>query len=169
MIIVSSLGQSEKAFGEFSPTHVVSILENDEAKAPIFESLSPGNHLKLIENCSASANCDGISGEARCERLIAFAKSWDRKAPLLIHCNEGVARSMAAAFIIMCIVEPDKSEHEIAERLRNAAPHADPNLLLISEADEILGRNDRMIEAVLDLCPSCNAVTAPIVALPVAA
>ena len=167
MIVVSSLGESTAAFQQYAPSHVVSILEGDEAAPPEFAALAPDKHLKLIENCSAAENCDNET--ARCKRLISFAQSWDRQAPLLIHCHQGVARSMAAAFIIMCVVDEAASEKDLAARLRDAAPHADPNLLLVSEADEILGRQDRMIEAILGLCPCCATVDAPIVTLPVAA
>lgn len=146
---------------------MVSILEGDEAAPPAFEQLPQDRHLKLIENCSTSANCDDDA--SRCAKLIAFAKNWNRQAPLLIHCHQGVARSMAAAYIAMCAVENETCEKSIAARLRAAAPHADPNLLLISEADELLGRDDRMVEAILGLCPSCGTVAAPVVTLPVAA
>ena len=168
MIVVSSLNHAEEAFRRYRPSHVVSILDCEEPTPPAFDALAPENHITLIENCSESAQCDEDK-QSRCDRLIALARRWDRKAPVLIHCNQGVARSMAAAYILMCAVEDEHCEKDIAERLRKAAPHADPNLLLVSEADSLLDRDDRMVEAILDLCPSCGAVAAPIVTLPVAA
>lgn len=168
MIVVSSLSHAAEAYKRFQPSHVVSILDHEEAALPGFEGLAPENHLLLISNCSEKDNCKE-SETPRCDKLITLAKNWDHKAPVLIHCVEGVARSMAAAYIIMCAVEEGHCEKAIAERLRKAAPHADPNLLLISEADDLLQRNDRMVEAILDLHPSCNAVAQPIVTLPVAA
>ena len=157
-----------EAYKRFRPSFVVSILDHEEADAPVFDGLAEENHLKLISNCSDAERC-GEAETPRCDRLISIALKWDRSAPILIHCNQGVARSMAAAYIIMCAVEEHQSERAIAERLRKAAPHADPNLLLISEADGLLNRDDRMIEAILDLTPSCGAVAKPIVTLPVAA
>ena len=171
MIIVSSLGHSEEAFRKHQPSYVVSILDNDEPTPPVFDTLPPENHIRLIENCSRGAVASGP--DTRSARLVDLARRWSNdegpKAPILIHCHLGVARSMAAAFIILCAIEDSHSEKEIAQRLRDAAPHADPNLLLISEADSLLGRDDRMVEAVLDLCPSCATVSAPIVTLPIAA
>lgn len=166
MIVVSSLDHAAEAFERFRPSHVVSILDHEEATPPAFATLAPENHLQLIGNCSETAPCDDA---ARCDKLLKFARRWDRKAPLLVHCNQGVARSMAAAYIVMCAVEEGRCEKALANRLRNAAPHADPNLLLISEADALLNRDDRMVEAILDLSPSCGAVAKPIVTLPVAA
>lgn len=172
-IIVSSLGASADAFAAHKPSHVISILDFDEPTPPEFDALDDCRHLKIIEDCNrASPDCQKTAEEERCKRLIDFAHCWasngpDRK-PLLIHCHQGVARSMAAAYIIMCAVEDKSCEHALARRLREAAPHADPNLLLISEADALLGRDDRMVEALLELCPCTRAVASPIVCLPVA-
>lgn len=168
MIVVSSLDNAAEAYERFQPSHVVSILDHEEAAPPAFAALAPENHLRLIGNCSEAAPC-GDDDAPRCDQLIEFAQRWNRAAPLLIHCNQGVARSMAAAYIIMCAVEEGRCEKALADRLRKAAPHADPNLLLISEADALLNRDDRMVEAILDLSPSCGAVAKPIVTLPVAA
>jgi len=167
MIVVSSLNHAREAYSRFRPAYVVSILDHEEAEAPDFDGLAAENHLQLISNCSRR-DC-GDADTPRCDRLIALARRWNRAAPILIHCNQGVARSMAAAYIIMCAVDEHRSEREIAESLRKAAPHADPNLLLISEADGLLNRDDRMVEAILDLTPCCGAVAEPIVTLPVAA
>lgn len=167
MIIVSSLNHAMEAHDRFRPAYVVSILDHEEAEAPAFPGVADENHLRLISNCS-KRDC-GDADTPRCDKLIALARRWNRSAPILIHCNQGVARSMAAAYIIMCAVDEHRSERDIAETLRKAAPHADPNLLLISEADGLLNRDDRMIEAILDLTPSCGAVAKPIVTLPVAA
>lgn len=172
-IIVSSLGGSGAAFAEHKPSHVISILDYDEPTPPAFDVLDPSHHLKVIENCSrGAASCIETKGAERCGRLIEFARDWagggPDRAPLLIHCHQGVARSMAAAYIIMCAVEGGACEHMLARRLRDAAPHADPNILLISEADALLDRKDRMVEAMLDLCPCTRAVASPIVILPVA-
>jgi len=169
MIVVSSLGHSEEAFRKYKPSHVISILDYEEPTPPLFDTLPAENHIKLIENCSAASNCNGPHELSRCEKLIALARRWDGAAPILIHCHQGVSRSMAAAYILMCALAEGRCEKEIAAHLRKAAPHADPNLLLVSEADALLGRNDRMVQAILDLCPSCGTIAAPIVALPLAA
>ena len=43
---------------------------------------------------------------------------------------------------------PYAAEHDIAQRLREAAPHAYPNRKLVQLADDVLGRNGRMVDAV---------------------
>jgi len=167
MIIIASLGATEQAYRQFNPSRVISILDFEELAPPAFEGLAPEHHLKVIDDCSHTAKRNGNGDLSRCEKLIELAQEWDQSAPILIHCHQGVSRSTAAAYVILCAVE-DGCEKKIAARLRQAAPHAEPNLLLISEADELLGRHDRMVEAVLDLCPSSATVAAPIVTLHVA-
>lgn len=167
MIIVSSYKEAPAAFHKYAPRYVVSILDDDEGPTPPFPGLDTDRHLELRGDCSAHSGKDCIT--QRCSKLIDLAKKWDRKEPILIHCHQGVSRSMAAAYILLCTVEDNASETDIAQRLRNAAPHADPNLLLISEADTLLGREDRMVEAVLDLSPCAGAACDGIVTLPLAA
>ena len=163
-IIVSSYDKAEAAFNQFRPAYVVSILGRDDGPARTFEGLAPDRLLELRGDCS-NAN----ENEPCCQMLIDLAAKWDRSAPILIHCHQGVARSMAAAYILLCAAQAERCERQIAAELRKAAPHADPNILLISEADEMLGRNDRMVEAILDLSPCAGAECDGVVILPVAA
>ncbi len=81
-------------------------------------------------------------------QVIAFARDWDRKAPMLIHCYAGVSRSTAAAYISCIAIHPALDENELAQELRRLSPTATPNPRLIALADEALGRNGRMIEAI---------------------
>ena len=172
MIVVSSLENARAAYERFKPGFVVSILDADEPDAPSFDGLRSENHIKLIGDCARPENCS--NGAGRCNVLLRLAERWlaepgGAKPSILIHCNEGAARSMAVAYILLCILEKGASERTIAQRLRAAAPHADPNLMLVSEADALLARNDRMVEAILDLKPACTSAAAPVVTLPVAA
>lgn len=80
--------------------------------------------------------------------VIDFARRWDRKAPLLIHCFAGVSRSTAAAFITSCALHPHLDEDDIADRLRAASPTATPNRRMVAMADLMLGRGGRMRDAI---------------------
>src|SRR5262245_29507037 len=44
------------------------------------------------------------------EALLDFAHSWDRKAPLLIHCFAGISRSTAAAYTVAAALAPQRDE-----------------------------------------------------------
>lgn len=82
------------------------------------------------------------------DQLLEFGRRWDREKPLAIHCFAGISRSTAAAYILACAINPDLDEQALAEELRRRAPTATPNSLLVSLADEKLGRDGRMVEAI---------------------
>ena len=87
--------------------------------------------------------------ESHVEIMLDFIReSWDRTAPLVIHCFAGVSRSTAAAFIAACAIDVTRSEVEIAQTIRRRSPTATPNKLMVEIADRLLGRRGRMIEAV---------------------
>jgi predicted protein tyrosine phosphatase len=72
---------------------------------------------------------------------------WRQNAPLVVHCYAGVSRSTAAAFASVCALNPRSKETAIAAALRRASPTATPNSRIVALADELLGRQGRMIRA----------------------
>ncbi|GJL91576.1 hypothetical protein [Hyphococcus sp.] len=159
-IVVSSLDAAADAFARHQPGYVISILDTNDVTPAPFRSLPKERHLRLDQKLSETDMAPAI---------LKIARDWATSNDnILIHCHRGVARSMAIAYILTCVREGGVCEQKIAKRLREAAPHADPNVLLVSEADAILGRDDRMVTAILDMCPCCSTVAAPVVTLPVA-
>lgn len=167
-MIVASLDRAREAFERHRPAMAISILDVDDPD-PVFPGLASDRHLKFRIDNDADTNVIRTSARRRAEMLIDAVNAWDGRGDILVHCHQGVARSMAMAFIILCMKSQDRPEEEIAAELRAAAPHADPCLHLICQADDLLGRNGRMVEAIEDLCPACATNAAPIVALPLAA
>ncbi|MGF7004975.1 tyrosine phosphatase family protein [Aminobacter sp. BE322] len=112
-------------------------------------SLRAEDHL-LLNMHDIAAEQDGMTlpGEIHVRRLLDFAESWNRARPLAINCYAGVSRSTASAYIIAAALAPSRDEAELAARLRRLSPTATPNPRLIAVADQILGRNGRMIAAV---------------------
>jgi len=92
------------------------------------------------------------------DALLAFVRAWDRESPIVFHCWAGISRSTAAAYIAACALAPDRHEGEIALALRAASPSATPNALLVSIADEILGREGRMTEAIRSIGRGAEAM-----------
>ena len=80
--------------------------------------------------------------------LIAFGRRWDREAPLLIHCYAGISRSTAGAYITALALNPELDEVHLAQVLRRNAPSATPNSRLVALADDMLGRQGRMVDAI---------------------
>ncbi len=126
---------------------VVTLLAADQrAGLPPLPGLS---HLMLdVSDITVPREGLALAGEAHLAELLGFARSWDRRHPLLIHCYAGVSRSTAAAYAIACALDPTRVEAEIAAALRRASPSATPNPRIVALADAGLGRAGRMVEAV---------------------
>ena len=65
-------------------------------------------------------------GEGHVRALLDFARSWDRRAPLVIHCFAGISRSTAAAYSVAAALAPKRDEAELAATLRRLSPSATP-------------------------------------------
>ena len=167
MLIVSSLDGAQDAFAAHTPARVISLLSQDET-APHFDGLTPANHLHLYVERDACAETINKAAKGRAEEILSFLDQWDGAGDILIHCNRGVSRSMAAAYIIQCAKDPGADEEALATALRKAAPHADPCPLIVAHADEILDRDGRMLDAIQDITPPCADIAAPVVTLPLA-
>jgi predicted protein tyrosine phosphatase len=131
---------------EVAPSHVLT-LSSPGAPPPTLPMRAA--HLHLAFNDIAEAWSGHVPpDEPDVRRILSFGRSWGGEAPLVVSCEMGVSRSTAALFVIACDRWPESPEDLVATRLRGACPCATPNPLLVSCADRILGRQDRMIRAV---------------------
>ena len=96
-------------------------------------------------------------GRRQVASILDFARRWDGKTPLVVNCYAGISRSTATAFMIIAGLRPERDEAEIAMTLRRFSPSATPNLRLVSIADELLGRDGRMIKAVMSIGRGADA------------
>lgn len=113
------------------------------------DGLDSKRHLRLaIDDIAEPWAGRSHATEAHIWDLLAFTREWDRRAPLLFHCYAGVSRSMAAAFAVLCDRLGPGHEAAIAHLMREKAPHADPNRLIVRLADSLLGRDGDMVRAV---------------------
>ena len=112
------------------------------------------NHLKLAINDIVEEHPGLVTpASEHIEQLLAFSERWSRQGPLVIHCLAGISRSTAAAFIVLCNLNPGTSEHFVANALRRKSQTAHPNQLMIELADDVLSRNGRMIDAIAAIGP----------------
>lgn len=157
MIIVTSLRDSHAQLAAHSARRAISILSPDTPH-PDFPALAPEQHLRLTFH-DVVMDGAGLEGPKRrdAERLVQFIRDWDQKAPLLIHCWAGISRSTAAAFTALCLLRPDEDETDLAFELREASPSATPNRMIVSQVDDILGRNGRMVEAIASIGRGADA------------
>lgn len=134
------------------PSHMITLLD-PVTMIPTPAVIQPAYHLKVAMH-DINAPRDGLihPGPAHAAGLIAFLGGWHGDAPLLIHCWMGVSRSTAAAYIALCLANKGR-EDAAARYLRACGPHAQPNPLLVAEADRLMGRDGRMVAAVAALGP----------------
>ncbi|HEX4027704.1 MAG TPA: hypothetical protein VHX18_08790 [Rhizomicrobium sp.] len=152
-LLVAPLSSLPDALSTHAPSHLVSLLSPEHMiETPAGFPVS--RHLKLgVNDIVDPAAGTAPPGRAHIDALLAFSREWDAREPLLIHCWAGISRSMASAFTILCDrLGPDR-EIEIARAIRLRAPHAQPNRLLVSHADDALGRGGRMLAALNSMGP----------------
>jgi predicted protein tyrosine phosphatase len=148
MIHVCSLARLHETVEETGARHIVTLLgHEDRVERP--ECVPEANHLWLRVHDITLPMEGYISPQVEhVERLITFVRSWDRSAPLVVHCYAGISRSTAAAFITVCALNPHRDEDVIAQALRRASATAIPNIRIVTLADDLLCRQGRMIKAI---------------------
>lgn len=147
MIVVAPRSRLPAMLQAHAPGRVIA-LRSPDAQLYSFD-LPRGAVLDLAFNDVAEDREGLVSPQAaHVAALLDFAGAWDRRAPLLIHCYAGISRSTAAALVVAAALAPQRDEAELAQTLRRLAPEATPNPYLVRLADEMLGRDGRLAEAV---------------------
>ena len=153
MIYVCSLADLHPTVKTTGASHVLTIMAN-VAQVVRPETVMEANHLRVqVDDITESMDGFVAPNEGHVTQVMDFVRGWDRASPLVIHCYAGISRSTASAFTAACMLNPDRDENEIAQRIRAASPIASPNRLIVSLADKALGRNGRMIRALDDMGP----------------
>jgi predicted protein tyrosine phosphatase len=145
-VIVAPLERVSELILARRPARLVSLLSPDGLEPPEW---SHGPHLSLRFHDIGEPR-EGLTAPDvdMIDRLLAFGREWREPGPLLAHCWFGISRSPAAAYILACAADPSRSEDEIADALRHAAPEATPNPMMVRLADDRLGRGGRMAQAI---------------------
>ena len=160
MIHVCSLARLNETIEATGARHVVTLL-GVEDQVPLPSSIARGNYLRLHVHDIVDPMPGQIHPDLEhVERLITFVRGWKRESPMVIHCWAGISRSTAAAFTTVCALNPKRDEIEIAQAIRAASPTAQPNARIVRFADQLLGRNGRMVEAVQAISPCVRAMQA---------
>jgi predicted protein tyrosine phosphatase len=130
------------------PSHLLTLLD---PATPVERPLGvlASRHLRLdVDDIDHPMDGYRAPDEDAVRSLLAFSRTWDAAAPMVVHCYAGISRSTASAFVIACDRNPDAAEYTIALALRRAASHAFPNRRIVALADDILARRGRMVDAV---------------------
>jgi predicted protein tyrosine phosphatase len=148
MIHVCSLARLHATVEDTGARHVISLL-GDEAPIDRPSVIAEENHLWLrLHDISSPLDGYILPDEDHVTGLLSFVRRWDRRTPLVVHCYAGISRSTASAFTAVCALNPHRDEIGIAQALRLASPTATPNIRIVSLADQLLGRDGRMIAAI---------------------
>ncbi len=157
MIHVCSLSRLYATVEETKARHIVTLLRLiDRVQRP--SHIAPENHLVLaVDDIVAPADGYTVPGEEHVARLIDFVGTWDRAAPMVVHCFAGISRSTAAAYVAACVLNPQRDEMQIAQAIRSASRTAQPNARIVGIADRLLKREGRMVRAVETIGPGFAA------------
>ena len=153
MIQVCSLAALAETVHATGASHILTVMANvNQVRRPA--SVLEANHLKVSMD-DITEQMDGFvaPSDSHIEQVLNFVRSWDRGAPLVVHCYAGISRSTASAFAAACMLNPHRDEISIARQIRAASPIAQPNRLIVTLADEALGREGRMIRALDEIGP----------------
>lgn len=159
-LVVCGLANVRHALKTYRANALVSVLHPDLIpETP--DGLPCANHFRLpIDDIEGPF--PGLNHAVRQDvgALCDFAKKWHDGAlggaspssahsrGLVVHCFAGISRSTAAAYAMLCALNPTQSERKLANYLRSVSPAASPNRLIVELADQVLARNGRMIDAI---------------------
>jgi predicted protein tyrosine phosphatase len=147
-ITVCGVGKLDIMARKLGATHVVTLIR-DHGPVPTPKGVLTENHLRVdINDINQPEEGMVHPQDEHVAEVLNFIRNWDHSAPMIVHCFAGISRSTASAFSGLCALNPDASEALIAQRLRQVSPTATPNRLIVSIADDMLGRGGRMVDAI---------------------
>lgn len=165
MIYICSLFELEYHFRLLRPGYLISLVQ-PEFQPPTPSGLASDRHLRVaFHDVSEPVEGAIAPDERHIDELVRFLQGWPGDEALLMHCYAGVSRSTAGALIALAL-DLDGRELEAARLLREAAPHAHPNFRMIVLADQVLGREGRLIAAREAMGPGRPVLEGPLVELP---
>ena len=158
MIHVCSLADLPATVEATGARYVLTVMgQVDKAQRP--PSVPEANHLKIsMDDITAAAEGFVTPSASHIGQVLDFVRRWNRDAPMVIHCYAGISRSTASAFAAACLLNPHRDELSIAQQIRNASPTAIPNRLIVTLADEALGRQGRMLRALDAMGPGTMSI-----------
>ncbi|MFJ5368787.1 tyrosine phosphatase family protein [Bosea sp. CER48] len=135
-------------------THVLSVLDPDRAEIEAFGTYGEHHRVTLRFHDIIDPRPGQIMPVPdHVGEILRFGEGLRETAAarvrghLLVHCHMGISRSTAAMLTLMAQADPVEAEDVLFERLREIRPQAWPNSVMVGFADEQLGRNGRLTEA----------------------
>jgi predicted protein tyrosine phosphatase len=135
---------------EAGVTHLLSIMDPDTPDPFVFADIPPERRLTLRFHDVILPHPDYVRPErADMERVLAFGRTLPDGDPahLLVHCHMGISRSTAAATALLVQAHPHMAEDDVLAHVQAIRPRAWPNSVMIGHADQLLGREGRLLAA----------------------
>ena len=146
-IITCGLADIQNCVDKYNPDKMLTIInKNFEPETPL--GMDKNRHLKmLIDDISEPRDGFILPEKHHAQELLDFTDDWDKNKPILIHCHMGISRSTATSLGVAGKFAPENIEL-IIENLKEIAPHASPNKIMMKHYDEILDLNNRLYGSV---------------------
>jgi predicted protein tyrosine phosphatase len=109
--------------------------------------MPPGRVLRLeFDDVTKAAGPYTPPSIVHVEGLVDFCKRIG-SGRVLVHCEAGVSRSTASAFVLLCVRLGPGKERDAMRQVRKVCRDARPNKLIVRLADDLLGREGAMVAA----------------------
>jgi predicted protein tyrosine phosphatase len=141
------------AFQNAAVTHVLSILDPHYPEPQDFTGYGPHRRLTLRFDDIIETTPGMLLPELHhIETLLEFggglaSAEGDPLAHLLVHCHAGISRSTASMTILLAEARPNADEDALFAHIREIRPQAWPNSRMIQLADDLLGRDGKLVAA----------------------
>jgi predicted protein tyrosine phosphatase len=141
------------AFQNADVTHVLSILDPHYPEPQDFAAYGPHRRLTLRFDDIIDATPGMLApGRDHIESLLEFGSGLasaegDPLGHLLVHCHAGISRSTASMTILLAEARPNVDEDALFAHMREIRPQAWPNSRMIALADDLLGRDGKLVAA----------------------
>ena len=136
-------------FQDGGVSHVISILDPQTPEPEVFAAF-PTHYRETYRFDDAIAPAAGLTlpEVTHIEAILRFgdALAGDVVEHLLVHCHAGVSRSTATVAILQAQANPGREE-EIFAAIREVRPRSWPNSRMIAIADELLGLEGALSQA----------------------
>lgn len=132
-------------------THVLSLLDPGALELDAFDAY--GHHERAIfrfHDIIAPEPGYILPTKADMQRILELGQKLmadEAQLHFLVHCHQGVSRSTAVVTSLLAQAHPELEEDKLFAKLREYRLKAWPNSLMIQYADELLGKDGRLLEA----------------------
>lgn len=147
VVTVGSLSQAERAKRRYDAVLTLEDPSTRQNQRLRFSTRPCPDHLVLMFE---DVDCESFGyahvAKDQVEKVVAFGRKHTNSS-MLVHCYHGVGRSAAAALAMLADRKGAGAEAEAVADLFAMRPESTPNLVFVKLADEVLGRQGRLMLA----------------------